>query len=106
MGTGHLIRIHADAPAKPPVGAPCNGCGVCCLLEPCPLGVLLSGYGILDGFDLGVGVLAAAHPNIRAASAVAMARAMSRSAWAYPSRVAWFDQSAGQIAELPGGDSV
>lgn len=56
--------------------------------------------------DLGVGVLAAAHPNIRAASAVAMARAMSRSAWAYPSRVAWFDQSAGQIAELPGGDSV
>jgi len=43
MGTGHLIRIHADAPAKPPMGAPCNGCGVCCLLEPCPLGVLLSG---------------------------------------------------------------
>lgn len=23
-------------------GAPCNGCGVCCLAEPCPLGVLLS----------------------------------------------------------------
>jgi len=43
MGTGHLIRIHPDAPAKPPAGAPCNGCGVCCLLEPCPLGVLLSG---------------------------------------------------------------
>ncbi|WP_041193952.1 hypothetical protein [Candidatus Symbiobacter mobilis] len=30
----------ADAPPKPPVGAPCNGCGVCCLLEPCPLGRL------------------------------------------------------------------
>lgn len=51
--------------------------------------------------DVGVGVLAAAHPNIRAASAVAMARAMSRSAWAYPSRIAWYDQAAGKIAELP-----
>lgn len=38
------IPIFADAPAKPALGAPCNGCGVCCLLEPCPLGVLLSGY--------------------------------------------------------------
>lgn len=43
MRTGHRIQIHPAAPAKPPVGAPCNGCGVCCLLEPCPLGVLLSG---------------------------------------------------------------
>ncbi len=56
--------------------------------------------------DLGVGVLAAAHPDIRAASAVAMARAMSRSAMAYPSRLAWFDRSAGQIAELPAGDPI
>ncbi len=24
------------------MGAPCNGCGVCCLLEPCPLGVALT----------------------------------------------------------------
>lgn len=37
-----VIHIHPEAPAKPPVGAPCNGCGVCCLVEPCPLGVLLS----------------------------------------------------------------
>lgn len=36
------IRIHAQAPAKPPVGARCNGCGVCCLAEPCPLGMLAS----------------------------------------------------------------
>jgi GGDEF domain-containing protein len=56
--------------------------------------------------DVGVGVLAAAHPNIRAASAVAMARAMSRSAWAYPGRIAWYDQAAGQIAELPPSDSI
>lgn len=37
------ILILAQAPVKPAVGAPCNGCGVCCLLEPCPLGVVLSG---------------------------------------------------------------
>ena len=41
--TEHVL-IFAKAPAKPELGAPCNGCGVCCLLAPCPLGVLLSGY--------------------------------------------------------------
>ena len=38
-----VISIHPDAAPKPTLGAPCNGCGVCCLLEPCPLGVVLSG---------------------------------------------------------------
>ena len=38
----HTIHIHAEAPRKPAVGAACNGCGVCCLVEPCPLGMLLS----------------------------------------------------------------
>jgi hypothetical protein len=37
-----VIRIHAQAPAKPAWGEPCNGCGVCCLSEPCPVGVLVS----------------------------------------------------------------
>lgn len=37
------IHVEHEAPGKPPVGAPCNGCGVCCLMEPCPLGMLLSG---------------------------------------------------------------
>lgn len=37
-----IIRIHADAPLKPRAGAACNGCGVCCLAEPCPAGVLVS----------------------------------------------------------------
>jgi hypothetical protein len=37
-----VIAIHAGAPPKPAVGAPCNGCGVCCLSEPCPVGVVLS----------------------------------------------------------------
>lgn len=42
MPTSHhviLIRPEASAAAW---GAPCNGCGVCCLLEPCPLGMVLS----------------------------------------------------------------
>ena len=36
------IAIHADAPPKPAWGEPCNGCGVCCLAEPCPIGILVS----------------------------------------------------------------
>eukprot|EP01037_Dinobryon_pediforme_P009178 gene9178-9260_t len=36
-----LPIVHAP-PAKPVEGAPCNGCGLCCLAEPCPLGVLVS----------------------------------------------------------------
>lgn len=36
-----VIHIEPSAPAKPVVGAPCNGCGVCCLSEPCPLGMAL-----------------------------------------------------------------
>lgn len=38
-----VIHLHPDAPAKPPAGAACNGCGVCCAWQPCPLGVLASG---------------------------------------------------------------
>lgn len=37
-----VIQIHPEAPPKPAVGAPCNGCGVCCLAEPCPVGMLVS----------------------------------------------------------------
>ena len=40
--TYQRILIHPDAATKPVLGAPCNGCGVCCLLEPCPLGMVLS----------------------------------------------------------------
>ena len=36
------IYIHPAAPPKPPEGAPCNGCGVCCLAQPCPVGMVLS----------------------------------------------------------------
>lgn len=30
------IHVHREAPTKPPEGQPCNGCGVCCILETCP----------------------------------------------------------------------
>ncbi len=38
-----VIHLHAAAPVKPAEGEPCNGCGVCCASEPCPVGVLVSG---------------------------------------------------------------
>lgn len=41
--TVRIIEIHPEAPPKPSAGATCNGCGVCCLAEPCPVGVVLSG---------------------------------------------------------------
>ncbi|MCV2363795.1 hypothetical protein LNV23_10065 [Paucibacter sp. DJ1R-11] len=37
-----IIEIHPEAPPKPARGLPCNGCGLCCLSEPCPIGVLVS----------------------------------------------------------------
>jgi hypothetical protein len=37
-----VIHLHPPAPAKPVLGAPCNGCGVCCAFEPCPLGAIVS----------------------------------------------------------------
>nr|WP_185970049.1 hypothetical protein [Tepidimonas alkaliphilus] len=37
-----VLWLHPQAPPKPPPGAPCNGCGVCCAWQPCPLGWLVS----------------------------------------------------------------
>ncbi|MDD0810266.1 hypothetical protein PSQ20_07965 [Curvibacter sp. RS43] len=37
-----VIEIHAEAPPLPAFGTPCNGCGLCCLAEPCPLGMWVS----------------------------------------------------------------
>jgi GGDEF domain-containing protein len=51
--------------------------------------------------DVGVGVLAAAAPATRPSNAVAMARAMSHTAWSFSSRIAWFDRSRREISELP-----
>lgn len=32
-----VIYIHREAPPKPLMGDACNGCGVCCAAEPCPV---------------------------------------------------------------------
>lgn len=37
-----VIHLQPEAPPKPALGQPCNGCGVCCASEPCPVGVLVS----------------------------------------------------------------
>jgi GGDEF domain-containing protein len=51
--------------------------------------------------NVGVGMLAPTPPELPPSIAVAMARDMSRTAWSYSSRVAWFDQAIEQVAELP-----
>ena len=45
-----VIHLQPLAPAKPDAGAACNGCGVCCTWQPCPLGVLVTGrrHGACD----------------------------------------------------------
>lgn len=37
-----VILLRTAAPLKPMPGAACNGCGLCCAAQPCPLGMLLS----------------------------------------------------------------
>lgn len=31
-----ILHLQRAAPPKPPFGAPCNGCGVCCAATTCP----------------------------------------------------------------------
>lgn len=50
--------------------------------------------------EVGIGVLVTS-TQVRPSQAVSTARAMARTAWSYDSRLAFFDQAAGQIAELP-----
>jgi hypothetical protein len=40
MNKLQVIELHPLAPAKPDYGADCNGCGVCCAAEPCPVAFL------------------------------------------------------------------
>jgi GGDEF domain-containing protein len=50
--------------------------------------------------DVGIGVLSTT-TKVRPAQAVGTVRAMARTAWTYATRIAFFDDKAGQIAELP-----
>jgi GGDEF domain-containing protein len=51
--------------------------------------------------DVGVGVLRVSGDDARATTTVAMGRGTSRTAWAYPSRVAWYDEKSGEIVGVP-----
>jgi GGDEF domain-containing protein len=51
--------------------------------------------------EAGVGVLRVSKTDARAASAVGIGRGMSRAALGYPSRIAWFDETSGEIVDMP-----
>lgn len=51
--------------------------------------------------ETGTGVMRVYRADARAATAVAMGRDMSRTAWSYPSRVAWYDEGSGEIVGMP-----
>jgi hypothetical protein len=43
MGSSRTtIYLQPGAPTKPALGSACNGCGVCCASEPCPIGMLVT----------------------------------------------------------------
>lgn len=50
--------------------------------------------------EVGIGVLGTS-TQVRPSQVVATARAMARTAWSFPSRLAFYDEARGQIAELP-----
>lgn len=51
--------------------------------------------------EIGIGVLVVSDPEVRGSGAVAIGRAMSRTAISYASRIAWLDQSSGETVEIP-----
>ncbi len=51
--------------------------------------------------EVGVGVLRVSKTDARAASAVGIGRGMSRAALGYPSRIVWFDETSGEIVDMP-----
>jgi GGDEF domain-containing protein len=51
--------------------------------------------------EVGIGVLRVSKTDARAASAVGMGRGMSRAASGYPSRIAWYDETSGEIVDMP-----
>lgn len=60
----------------------------------------IDGRGTTWAADVGIGVLSTS-TQVRPAQAIATVRAMARTAWTYGTRIAVFDEQAGQIMELP-----
>lgn len=42
-GDQKVILVHPLAPSHPGIGQACNGCGLCCLWQPCPVGMVVTG---------------------------------------------------------------
>lgn len=61
----------------------------------------LPGQQTVWAAEIGVGVQRVSKTDARAATAVAMGRGMSRTAWSYPSRIAWYDEKSGEIVDMP-----
>ena len=51
--------------------------------------------------EAGIGVLRVSKTDARASSAVGLGRGMSRAALSYPSRIAWYDETSGEIVDMP-----
>ncbi|QJW84527.1 GGDEF domain-containing protein [Ramlibacter terrae] len=62
----------------------------------------LEGSHTTRAAEVGIGVLATS-TTVRPSQAVSTARAMARTAWSYESRLAFYDEASGQIAEMPSG---
>ena len=77
-----------------------------CLSRPLSLNTGLAHAGIESGqtrwqAEAGTGVVRIYKSDARATSAVALGRGLSRTAWSYPSRVAWYDEGSGEIVGMP-----
>ena len=77
-----------------------------CLSRPLTVNTSLAG-GSLEKNEMrwqaeaGTGVVRVYRSDARASSALALSHGLSRTAWSYPSRVAWYDEGSGEIVGMP-----
>lgn len=77
-----------------------------CLAKPVSLRTVVASKGegapsAVWAAEVGLGVQLVSRTDARASTAVAMGRGMSRTAWSYPGRVAWYDDSRREIVGMP-----